>query len=131
MPLHSSQLLVPSILADAHEYGSRMANGMMLVATTDGGASPPGVPRALRWRVPPPHDYDEPRELPPSMAAGLRHIAPYGRVEMQRALEFYALCGHLANRGLEMQLRNGELAIKLGLMTAGVPEDVYKLCEQL
>ena len=29
-PLHASNLLVPSLLADIHEYGSAMANGVML-----------------------------------------------------------------------------------------------------
>jgi len=94
-------------------------------------ARTPGVPLALRKHIPPPHDFHRPHSLPRELQALLRTARPYSPLEMQRALDFYALTGHIANKGLEAQLRNGELKIKLGLMTAGVPDDVFKLCEQL
>jgi len=130
-PLHASDLLVPSLLGGLHKYGASMANGVMVGAVSHGGAHPPGVPLALRKHIPPPHDFHRPHSLPRELQALLRTARPYSPLEMQRALDFYALTGHIANKGLEAQLRNGELKIKLGLMTAGVPDDVFKLCEQL
>ena len=50
---------------------------------------------------------------------------------MQAALEFYALVGHMGNDGLEASLRTGELSRKVAMLTAGVAEDVYNVCEQL
>ena len=43
----------------------------------------------------------------------------------------YGLVGHLANAGLEGQLRSGELATKGRLRTAGIPDDVFAICEQM
>jgi hypothetical protein len=118
-------------LGDLSEYGGAMANGVVVGSVTHGGAQPPGVPPALRKHIPPPHDFTRPRSLPPALRALLRPVGTYGPKEMQAALEFYALTGHLANRGLEAQLRDGSLRTKVGLLTAGVPDDVFKICEQL
>jgi len=131
VPLHSSQLLVPSLLGDMPSYGGSMANGVMIGAVAHGGAQPPGVPSALRKHIPPPHNYQRPHSLPPNVRKLLRSVRTYNPTEMQRALEFYALTGHIANKGLETQLRSGELSVKLGLLTSGVPNDVFKICEQL
>ena len=46
-------------------------------------------------------------------------------------LDFYALIGHMSNAGLDGQLRTGELATKVRLMTGGVADDVFKLAQQL
>lgn len=131
VPLHASELLVPKLLGDLSEYGGAMANGVVVGSVTHGGAQPPGVPPALRKHIPPPHDFTRPRSLPPALRALLRPVGTYAPKEMQAALEFYALTGHLANRGLEAQLRDGSLRTKVGLLTAGVPDDVFKICEQL
>ena len=61
----------------------------------------------------------------------LREVTAYNRRETQAALEFYALTGHLANPLLEQQLRTGELATKVGMLTAGIAEDTFTICSQL
>ena len=122
---------VPSLLGDMLGYGGGMANGLMLCATTHGGATAVGVPQAMRKQIAPPPDFRKLHALPPELRALMRRVKPYGQLELQRALDLYAYAGHLANRGLEGQLRSGELASKVGLLTAGVADDVYKVCEQL
>jgi len=130
-PLHASQLLVPSLLHDLPTYGGGMANGVMLCAMSVGGARAPRTPLALRNRFPPPYDYRRPQALPAEMRPTLRKVKPYGRVETQRCLEYYALVGHLNNPALEAQLRTGELAVKAHMLTAGHADDLYKLCDNL
>lgn len=116
-PLHSSELLIPSMLADMHGYGRQMANGVMVCATSrGGGVRPKGVPQALRKHYPPPHDYSKPRTLPAATRDLLREVPPYGPAELQRALELYALTGHLQNAELQSQLRTGELSTKVSLV---------------
>ena len=56
---------------------------------------------------------------------------PYKHSEVQAALEFYALAGHCQNPALDAQLRTGELGSKISMLSAGVADDVYKLCEQM
>jgi len=131
-PLHASELLVPSMLADMHAYGGQMANGVMLCATSrGGGVRPKGVPKKLRKYFPPPRDYSRPRTLPAATRALLRQVEPYDRAEVQSALEFYALTGHLQNAELQSQLRTGEMSTKVGLLTAGVADDVFRIAEQM
>jgi hypothetical protein len=111
-PLHASSLLVPSLVGDLRTYGAGMVNGLMLCATTQSNATPVNVPRALRTSVAPPHRYERPHSLPAELRALLRHVGPYTGEEVQAALEFYGLAGHMQNRNLEPQLRSGELATK-------------------
>ena len=130
VPLHASQLLVPSTLGDMREYSSSMQRGLMLCATTS-SVAPARVPMALRRRFPPPHQYSRPHTLPPGLRRTMRRVSPYSPRQVQAALELYGLVGHLANAGLEGQLRSGELATKVRLMTAGIPDDVFAICEQM
>ena len=85
--------------------------------------------------MPPPPNFKKPDQLlrtdPRFRGGRLRVVAPYGLQELQAALEFYALTGHIANPLLEQQLRTGDLAAKMSLLTAGVAEDVFKLASQL
>ena len=108
-----------------------MARGVMLCGVMHAGARAPGVPKSLRKHFPPEHDLRRFRELPDDLRASLRHVKPYTRHEVQRALEFYALVGHMQNAALDEPLRTGELATKVALMTSGVAEDVFTACEQM
>ena len=130
-PLHARELLVPHMLADAHAYGGRMANGLMLCGITHDAATPPAVPQPLRKRWPQPHPWHRPAALPAELRAALRPVPPYSPLELQRTLDFYAHVGHLRDPALERQLADGRLAKKVHLMTAGVGADVYKLCEAM
>jgi hypothetical protein len=131
VPLHSKELLVPSLLGADFTYGAKMQRGVMLCATTHAGAKPPGVPRALRKRVPPPQDWHDPHSLAPDTRQAVRMVRPYSRTELQNALDMYALLGHLRNAELAEQLRTDELATKVHMLTAGVAEDVFRVCEQM
>ena len=111
-----------------------MARGVMVCATTHAGAKPPGVPLRLRKSVPPPPEFRKPAALRQDArfnGGRLLVVPPYSHTEVQAALEFYAVAGHVSNPALGEQLRTGELANKVKLTTAGVAEDVFKLCQQL
>jgi hypothetical protein len=58
-------------------------------------------------------------------------VRPYRLDETQAILELYAMVGHMHNAAIDGQLRNGELANKVRLMTSGVAEDVFKLAQQM
>lgn len=134
-PLHASGLLVPAICGGDLSYGEGMARGVLLGATTHGGAKPPRVPLRLRKTVPVPPDFQKPDSVARAdsrfKGGRLRTVPPYNNREVQAALEFYALSGHMTNAGLGEQLRTGSLATKVHMTTAGVAEDVYKISQQL
>ena len=131
VPLHAQQILAPSLLGEDLSYGASMARGAMLCAVTNGGSRHPKVPRAARHHVVPPHDFERPHTLPGGIRKALRGVGPYTQSEVQAALEFYALVGHCRNPALDTQLRTGELAAKVGMLSAGVAGDVYTLSEQM
>jgi len=128
VPLHAQELLVPSLLGDVEKFGSQMKRGLMICATTHGGVQPPRVPPRLRKRVPAPYDFRKLQSLPRGVRDTLRQVQPYSLREVQSALEMYALTGHISNAQLSSQIDDGSLAVKVRMMTAGVPEDVYKVC---
>ena len=133
-PLHASDLMVPAMLGGDLSYGKNMARGVMLGATTHNGAQPPGVPMRLRKHIPPPPDFQ--RKLhalrrEDRFRGRIREVAAYSASETQAMLEFYALCGHMHNPLLGTQLRTGELARKVRLMTAGNGEDLYQIAHQM
>ena len=131
-PLHAQQLLAPSILGGGSlEYGESMARGAMLCAVNHGGARAPGIPPRQRKYMNPPLDFTDRHGLPDDILKAVRPVKAYSPTEVQRALEFYALAGHAQNAALDAQLRTGELATKVGMLSAGVAEDVYRLCEQM
>lgn len=131
VPLHAQQILAPSLLGENLSYGAGMARGAMLCSLTYGGARQAKIPRALRRHIPPPHDFVRPNTLPEDVRTALRTVMPYKHSEVQAALEFYALTGHCQNPALDAQLRTGELGSKISMLSAGVADDVYKLCEQM
>jgi len=132
-PLHAQELLVPRIFGDVLDYGSRMQNGVMLCAVSHAGASRRSLPRQMRKDFLPPIDWrlDNLGGRAPSLLPCVRKVPAYSACELQRALEFYALAGHMRNQGLQEQLRSGSLRRKVGLITSGVGEDVFKLCDAM
>lgn len=134
-PLHASDLLVPATCGGDLSYGRNMARGVMLCAATFAGAQPPGVPLRMRKHIPPPPDFTKPESLrvkDPRFAGGvLRKVERYSLREMQAVLDFYALTGHMSNPLLNQQLRTGELATKVGMLTSGVAEDTFTIATQL
>ena len=58
-------------------------------------------------------------------------MPPYSQHETQQTLDFYAHVGHIQNRDLAPQLYNGKLMHKVHLMTAGVADDVFTMCESM
>lgn len=151
-PLHAQQLLVPSLLEDVDSFSRGMANGLMLCGLTHQRNKPPKVPFELRKVMPPPYDWfsvgrlpvqKKKRKLvhpidwarvgsvPAEIQRKLRHVGVYSPNELQRALELYAHVGRISNRGLEAQLRTGELCRKVAMLTAGNGADVFKICDAM
>ena len=149
IPLHSSQLVVPSLLGTDLSYGKKMQRGLMLCGLSHGGIKPAGTPKRLRKHFPPKRDWlnvpapgqpkrppyskhrREEEVLPPQLEAALRHVSPYSVAEVARSLDYYALVGQVQNSGLDTQLRTGAAAEKVKLLSGGVAEDVYKIGEQM
>ena len=130
--LHAREMLVPSMLgADHMPYGEGMVRGLMLGGITFDSATPPSVPKGLRKRWPQPTAWHNPASLPEELQSRVRAVPPYSHLELQQTLDFYAHVGHLQNRDLAPQLYSGKLMHKVHLMTAGVPGDVFKLCESM
>ena len=132
-PLHASDLLVPATCGGDLAYGAGMARGVMLCATSLSGGQPPTVPMRLRKRIAPPPEFNKPDAVRRDLRFYklTRDVSPYRLSEVQAMLDFYALVGHMTNPALDEQLRTGELATKVRLMTAGVGEDVYKIAQQM
>merc|ERR1719424_1850120 len=100
------------MLGDASlAYGAGMARGLLLGGLTFDTATPPSVPEDLRSQI--------------------RPVPPYSHHELQQTLDFYAHVGHIQSRDLAAQLYSGKLMHKVHLMTAGIPNDVFKLCESM
>jgi len=130
--LHARELLVPSMLGDEQlAYGAGMARGLILGGLTFDSAHPPSVPKALRKRWPQPTAWHNPPSLPAELQSRIRGVPPYSHHELQQTLDFYAHVGHIQNRDLAAQLYSGKLMHKVHLMTAGIPDDVFKLCESM
>ena len=129
--LHARQLLVPSLLGDVHAYGGGMARGLMLCGLTFDSAAPPSVPRGLRKKWAQPTAWHAPQTLPDEQRRLVRAVPPYSQHETQQTLDFYAHVGHIQNRDLAPQLYNGKLMHKVHLMTAGVADDVFTMCESM
>jgi len=132
-PLHASDLLVPALCGGDLRFGEGMARGVMLCATTHAGAKPPGVPLRMRKHVPLPPEFRNLHEIRRDVrfSGRLVEVRPYRLDETQAILELYAMVGHMHNAAIDGQLRNGELANKVRLMTSGVAEDVFKLAQQM
>jgi len=129
--LHAQQLLVPAMLGDVQAYGGGMARGLMLCGLTFDSAMPPSVPKGLRKRWAQPTAWHAPQSLPDGLRGLVRSVPPYSQRELQQTLDFYAHVGHIQKRDLAPQLYDGSLMHKVHLMTAGVADDVFKICESM